>query len=103
MDIFVENLEERGRSIYSKHQLMSLSQPQERLNSISPAPSHSRASNEREIIPQKDFSSPKSVEQRSEEYIPFTNEEIQRFEILKEKFEHQQPIDIVFGMSATPS
>ncbi len=32
------------------------------------------------------------------EYIPFNESEIRRFQLLKEKFEFKQPIDIVFGM-----
>lgn len=98
MQVYVENVEERGRSIYSKHQLMSLSQPQERLNSISPAPSYSRTSIERETPPQKESDQSKSEEKHPEELLPFTEHEIQRFQILRQKFEHKQPIDVIYGM-----
>lgn len=98
MQIYVENVEERGRSIYSKHQLMSLSQPQERLNSISPAPSYSRTSIERETPPQKESIQSKTEEKHPEELLPFTEREIRQFEILRQKFDYQQPIDVIFGM-----
>jgi len=96
LQFFVENIEERGRSLYPKHELLSLAQQQERFNLLSPQTIHSRSSISNDNLPQKDLSTTKP-EDKQVEYVPFTEYEIQRFQLLKERFEHKQPIDIVFG------
>lgn len=94
--ISVENNEPRGRSIYSKHDLFLLAQhQQQRLSSTI----KSALSKLNENLPQKDSLSSKSQEEHQPnlEYIPFTEPEIQQFQLIKERFERKQPIDVVFG------
>ena len=93
--------EQRGRSIYSKHELLLFAQQQERLNSLSPQLIHSRPSKPNEIIsPQKESLAteehiPKLEKRRPS--IPLSESEIHQFQILKDKFDRKQPIDIVYG------
>jgi hypothetical protein len=99
LQFFVETIEERGRSIYPKHELISLAQQQERFNLLSPQTIQSRTSISNDVpSPSKKDLSYTKPDDKQVEYIPFSDYEIQRFQLLKERFEHKQPIDIVFGI-----
>jgi len=99
--------EQRGRSIYSKHELLIFAQQFERSQIL-----HSRLSRTNEtVIPQKDslvieesiqpIKKPEDVRQSKPQSIPLSESEIRRFLLLKEKFESGQPIDVVFGRKNT--
>jgi hypothetical protein len=96
----VENPEQRGRSIYSKHELLLFAQQHDRINLPPLKIINSQSSKSNENIQQKDLLITKSEDkqQANLDYIPFNESEIRRFQLVKEKFEHKQPIDIVFGM-----
>jgi hypothetical protein len=96
----VENPEQRGRSIYSKHELLLFAQQHDRINLPPLKIINSQSSKSNENIQQKDSLITKSEDkqQANLDYIPFNESEIRRFQLVKEKFEHKQPIDIVFGM-----
>jgi len=99
--------EQRGRSIYSKHELLIFAQQFERSQIL-----NSRLSRTNEtVIPQKDslvieesiqpIKKPEDVRQSKPQFIPLSESDIRRFLLLKEKFESGQPIDIVFGRKNT--
>ncbi|CAF4639259.1 unnamed protein product, partial [Rotaria sp. Silwood2] len=103
---------ERGRSLYPKQH------DQERARSLSSQtildPVHSRLSKSNENIAQltsQKYSTSPNEQQNRERSIkledryasmpsikPLSSLQIQQFNSIKEKFEHQQPIDVVFGM-----
>lgn len=96
-------MEQRGRSIYSKHELILFAQQQERLqtsHTVLPKISEPPA-------PQKDISiiedSRHEATRLDEGHQPashdvqLTDAEMRRFQLLKEKFERGEPIDVVFG------
>ncbi len=113
-EVFVENIEEptvkiarlpeteqRGRSIYSKHELILFAQQQERLNSLSPQIIHSRPSKPNEIIspPKESLATEEHIPklEKRRPSIPLSESEIRQFQVLKDKFDRKQPIDIVYG------
>jgi hypothetical protein len=92
-------IEQRGRSIYSKHQSLLLAQQQERTRSSSTQTIDSQSHDS--ITSSKHPLSPGQQIIKSEDKhqpIPLNESEIQRFQLLKDKFERRQPIDTVFGM-----
>lgn len=53
----------------------------------------------KEQLPQQQIIKPEEKPQRRTPSLPFTENDIQRLQTIKEKFERGQPIDIVFGMT----
>ncbi|CAF1278454.1 unnamed protein product [Rotaria sordida] len=109
-------LEERGRSIYSKHELFLLAQQQhqEKSPSLSSQTIPSLLAKSNEILKrQKNFLLNKEYEkeqilkleekqQLKSQYKPLNEIEIQRLQLIKEKFERGQAIDIVFDPRPYP-
>ncbi|CAF1001104.1 unnamed protein product [Rotaria sordida] len=108
-------LEERGRSIYSKHELFLLAQQQqEKSPSLSSQTIPSLLAKSNEILNrQKNFLLNKEYEkeqilkleekqQLKSQYKPLNEIEIQRLQLIKEKFERGQAIDIVFDPRPYP-
>ncbi|CAF3856128.1 unnamed protein product [Rotaria sordida] len=108
-------LEERGRSIYSKHELFLLvQQQQEKSPSLSSQTIPSLLAKSNEILNrQKKFLLNKEYEkeqilkleekqQLKSQYKPLNEIEIQRLQLIKEKFERGQAIDIVFDPRPYP-
>lgn len=104
------DVEERGRTSHPKHQ------DTERARSLSSQatfdPIHSRLSKSNENINQTlplKTPSPNNELQRGERITKsedrhltnksLTNAQIQQYKVLREKFERQQPIDVVFGIN----
>lgn len=98
-EFLVENNEQRGRSMYSKHDLFLLSQQQEKLKSYPSPASNLLSSRSADSLPQKHplITKPEDKKQINLDYIPFTEAEFRQFQLIKERFERKQPIDIVFG------
>ncbi|CAF1398822.1 unnamed protein product [Adineta steineri] len=104
--------EQRGRSIYSKHDLLIFAQQQEK--SQTTGTTHPLLAKSSDInILQKEplvIEEHKQVINKSEDvttqpklqYIQLTDAEIRRFQILKEKFERGEPIDIIFDPRRYP-
>ena len=105
--------QQRGRSIYSKHDLLLLVRQQQNPYWLSSEIIRSPLLNSCEtMIQQKDLLSTKSHEQErivkpKDKYLlksesgPLSESEIRWSELTKEKFVRQQPIGIVFGMNNT--
>ncbi|CAF4496856.1 unnamed protein product, partial [Rotaria sp. Silwood2] len=93
-------IEEREHSINSKHELLLLAQQQEKPHSLSSQTRHSLLVKSNDIlVQQKDFLLNKEHEREQilkSQYIPLNEAEIRRLQLIKEKFEHGQPIDVVF-------
>ncbi|UJR14889.1 hypothetical protein I4U23_001873 [Adineta vaga] len=100
--------EQRGRSIYSKHELILFAQQQEKSHGLQSFPSKSIET----PVPPKDSSiieecnqvstKKEDLHQSKTQHTQLTDTEIQRFQLLKEKFDRGEPIDIVFDPRRYP-
>ncbi|CAM4749067.1 unnamed protein product [Rotaria magnacalcarata] len=112
--IRLPELEERGRSIYSKHELFLLSQQQERPHSLPLQTLRTLLSKSNEILSRKEDSSVtkdhgneeiRKLEEKHQtktQSIPFDETQIQRLQSIKEKFDRGQPVDIIFNPRLYP-
>ncbi|CAF3702812.1 unnamed protein product, partial [Rotaria sp. Silwood1] len=95
-------IEERGRSIYSKHELLLLAQQQqpqqeeEKPDKLSSQIINSQLVKSNEIVVRQ-----KDLVLKSQS-IPLNEIEIQRLQLIKEKFECGQPIDVIFDPRPYP-
>ena len=99
----MSEIEQRGRSIFSKHELLILAQQQEKTHTIQSFASKStettappKESIVNEERPQTSIKI-EDIHQPKSQTIQLTDAEIRRFHLLKEKFERGEPIDVVFG------
>ncbi|CAF3378932.1 unnamed protein product [Rotaria socialis] len=107
-------LEERGRSIYSKHELFLLAQQQDRPHALPSQVFRTLLSKSNEVLSRKKDSSAtkhhgneqiirsEETHQTKIQSIPLNETEIQRLQSLKEKFDRGQPIDIIFNPRLYP-